>query len=80
MANVNAVKNGHVYLFDNMGLTYGGGNFPIGAAYMGQVLQPELFRDIDHQAIHQEYVDKFCHIDFDVRERGVFVYPSLVES
>nr|CBH40049.1 putative ABC transporter, solute binding protein [uncultured archaeon] len=77
LAHVDAVKKDHVYMVDNS-LVGGGGAFPIGAAYLGKVLHPDLFEDIDPQAIHQEYVDKFCYIDFDVYEQGVFIYPPLV--
>jgi iron complex transport system substrate-binding protein len=75
LANVNAVKNGHVYVIDEALLGVAG--TLMGAAYAAKVMHPQLFTDIDPEAIHQEYVDKFCHIDFDVSEHGVFVYPLL---
>ena len=74
LANVDAVKNGHVYVLDEA-LLGGAGQTLMGAVYAAKVMHPHLFTDIDPEAIHQEYVDKFCHIDFDVREHGVFVYP-----
>ena len=76
LAKVDAVKNKHVYLFGRE-LAHGGGNSIIGIAYMGKVFHPDLFKDIDPQAIHQEYVDRFQHIDFNVKEHGVFFYPPL---
>ena len=79
LAEVDAIKNGNVYYVDNY-LVGGGGNSVIGAAYMGKLFHPDLFEDVDPQAIHQEYVDRFCHIDFDVSEHGVFVYPLPEES
>ncbi|MEA1864721.1 MAG: ABC transporter substrate-binding protein [Euryarchaeota archaeon] len=79
LANINAVKNERVY-FMSAYLLGGGGNTIMGTAYMGKMLQPELFTDINPQEIHQEFVDKFCHIDFDLEEHGVFVYPNLEES
>ena len=79
LANVDAVKNGHVYVLDTNLIGGSGPECLIGAAYMGKLFHSELFEDIDPQAIHQEYVDKFCHIDFDVREHGVFVYPPFEE-
>ena len=76
LANVNAVKNGRVYMI-NMGITAGPG-YPIGNAYFGKWLQPELFEDLDTQAIHQEYLTEFQGLDFDVSKHGVFVYhPEL---
>jgi iron complex transport system substrate-binding protein len=44
---------------------------------MAKWFYPEEFEDLDPQAIHQEYVDKFCGIDFDVTKHGVFVYPQV---
>ena len=76
LANVNAVKKGHVYVVDET-LLGGAGQTLMGTAYAIKVLHPELSEDIDPQAIHQEYVDKFCRIDLDVRKHGVFVYPPL---
>ncbi len=48
-----------------------------GTAYMAKWLHPELFEDMDPQAIHQEYLDRFMRIDYDLDEHGVFVYPPL---
>ena len=75
LANVNAVKNGHVYVVDEALLGVAG--TLMGAAYALQVMHPDLATDIDSTAIHQEYVDRFSYIDFDVSDNGVFVYPPL---
>ena len=74
-ANVAAVKNERVYVPD--GNLVGGPPHIITTAYMAKVFHPDLFKDIDPEAIHQEYIDKFCHIDFNVKEHGVFWYPPL---
>ncbi len=79
LANVDAVENGDVYIVSDCVLS-GAGNNVIGGIYMAKLLQPDLFEDVDSQLLHQEYVDKFCHIDFDVGEHGVFVYPQPEES
>ena len=50
---------------------------PVAMVYMAKWLHPELFADMDPYTIHQEYINKFCGIDYDVAEHGVFVYPSL---
>ena len=76
LVNVAAVKEGRVYIAHY----YGVGSFPdyiIFTAYMAKWFHPELFEDLDPQAIHQEYVNRFQGIDFDVSEHGVFVYPPL---
>lgn len=74
--NVSAVKNDRVYIcFGRLGM---GLHTPIGTAYAAKWLYPELFEDLDPQAIHKEYIERFCPgLDFDVSEQGVFVYlPS----
>ena len=54
-----------------------GPGYQIGVAYTAKWLHPDLFEDLDPQAVHQEYIDRFQGIDFDVKEHGVFVYPPL---
>ena len=71
--NIRAVADERVYLMD--GSIAFGTVYPVGLAYMAKWLHPDLFKDLDPQAIHQEYIDKFCGIDFNVRRHGVFVYP-----
>ncbi len=53
---------------------------PITIAYMAKWFYPDLFDDLDPQALHQEYIDDFCGINYDVAEHGVFIYPPLEES
>ena len=77
LANVNAVKYGHVYVLDAE-LFGGAGETVIGAAYSAKLFHPDLFADIDPQAIHQEFVE-FHGLDFNVKEHGVFVYPPYEE-
>ena len=50
---------------------------PIGIAYQAKWYYPELCEDVDPEAIHQDFVDRFCPgLDFDVRTQGVFAYPA----
>ena len=72
--NVTAVEDERVYLMD--GSISFGSVYPVGLAYMAKWFYPEEFEDLDPQAIHQEYVAKFCGIDFDVTEHGVFVHQA----
>ncbi|MCK4734087.1 MAG: ABC transporter substrate-binding protein, partial [Methanophagales archaeon] len=76
LAEVTAVKNGDVYVIDAGHLTIGPGTF-IGAVYFAKWFYPELFEDLDPNAIHQEYLDRFMRIDYDLNKHGVFVYPPL---
>ncbi|WP_305064531.1 ABC transporter substrate-binding protein [Methanococcoides sp.] len=78
LANVDAVKNKRVYV-PYARLMVASPTGIISTAYMAKLLHPDLFTDIDPEAIHQEYVDKFCYIDFDVREHGVYFYPPPEE-
>ena len=48
----------------------------LGYAYLAKWLHPDLFKDFDPQAIHQEYLTRFMGIDYDLDEHGVFVYPE----
>jgi len=75
LADVSAVKNGRVYvLYEN--LSYGF-NYPIAIAYMAKWTHPELFEELDPQAMHQEYVDGYCPgLDFDIYTQGAFVCPQ----
>jgi len=72
--DTNAGKNGEVYVtyFVN---TLGPGDH-IGVLYFAKWLYPDLFWDVDPQAAHQEYIDKFQNVDYDLEENGVFVYPN----
>jgi len=75
LQNVTAVKNGQVHVID-AGMTYGL-DYPVAIVYMAKWFHPELFSDLDPQAIHQEFVDRFCPgLDFDVIKHGAFVYPA----
>ena len=61
------------------GSFYDGPGWLMGIAYCAKWFHPDLFEDFDPQAIHQEYLDRFQRLDFDVSEHGVFVYPPLEE-
>ena len=73
--NIKAVKNGNVYTIST-DLTQSGLIGFIATAYWAKWFLPDLFEDLDPEAIHQEYVDRFIRIDYDVKN-GVFVYPPL---
>ncbi|OPY50651.1 MAG: Periplasmic binding protein [Methanosaeta sp. PtaU1.Bin060] len=79
LANVDAVKSGNVYVLDES-ILGGAGQTLIGSLYVAKLMYPELFKDVDPQAIHQEYVDEFCNIDFDLNTNGVFIYPPFKDN
>ena len=73
--SISAVKNEKVYLQATD--IYSGPSGFVGTAYYAKWIQPDLFEDLDPKAIHQEYLDRFQGLDYDLDEHGIFVYPSL---
>jgi iron complex transport system substrate-binding protein len=76
LTNVAAIKTENVYVLNGIFRNDGSGGV-IGALYIAKLLHPDLFKDLDPQAIHQEYLTRFQHLDFDLDKHGVFVYPPL---
>jgi iron complex transport system substrate-binding protein len=69
-----AVETGKVYLYEvELFATL---RFVVGIAYMAKWFHPELFSELDPQAIHQQYLTDFICIDYDLSEHGVFAYPE----
>ena len=74
LAGITAVKKGDVYLVSGCFRNDATGGL-IGAAYMAKLFFPEIFADLDPQAIHQEYLTRFLRLDYNLSEHGVFIYP-----
>jgi iron complex transport system substrate-binding protein len=75
LANINAVKNKRVYVLGCDILMCP--SYPVGFAYLAKWFHPDLFKDLEQRAIHQEYLDRFHKdLNFDVYEHGVFAYPE----
>ena len=74
-SDVNAVKNKKIYMVSHPYILCGGASGLIGTIYYAKWLYPDLFSDIDAQAIHQEYVTKFQHLDLDVT-KSISAYPA----
>jgi iron complex transport system substrate-binding protein len=77
LQNVNAVKTGKVYVFSGY-IIYGGPSSGcrgfLQTAYQAKWFHPELFKDLDPKALHQEYLTRFQGLDIDLDKQGVFVY------
>ena len=73
-AGSDAVQNDGVYLYHCDFMTTP--RFVIGVVYWAKWFHPELFEDLDPQAIHQQYLTDFMRIDYDLDEHGVFVSPE----
>ena len=74
-AEVDAVKNKRVYLVSGGNLLVGGASGLIGCVYWAKWFYPDLFKDIDPQEMHQEFVTKYQHLDLNVREDCKSIYP-----
>jgi iron complex transport system substrate-binding protein len=66
-----AVKNKQVHLIYGDIVT---DSWFISLVYFAKWFHPELFKDLDPEAMHQEYLTRFQGLDFDVRNQGVFAY------
>lgn len=72
LSGVTAIKEEQVYvIYYELPVTS-----CIGFAYMAKWLHPDLFEDLDPQAIHQEYLTTFMGTDYDLDKHGVFVHPE----
>jgi iron complex transport system substrate-binding protein len=75
LQNISAIKNQRVYVITYPVLS---DKHFVGIAYLAKWFHPDLFLDLDPQAIHQEYLTRFQGLDFDVSKHGIFVYnPEL---
>jgi iron complex transport system substrate-binding protein len=72
-AEISAIKNKSVYIFGSDVMYLRGF---IGIIYMARWFYPDLFNDLDPEAIHKEYLEKFQGMPY----QGVYVYPPLEES
>ena len=77
LAKVTAVKTGRIYIIDHLDISVGGSSTLIGTAYCAKWFHPELFEDLNPEVIHQEYLDRFQRIEYDLDEHGVFAYPPI---
>ncbi len=68
MSEVTAVVDGEVYVIKN---TLVAQRETLGLLYFAKWFHPDLFSDIDPDAVHAEYIQRF----FGKGLEGVFVYP-----
>jgi iron complex transport system substrate-binding protein len=69
LSETNAIKNGRVHVY-NYWLS-GGIEYPVGALCFAKWLHPDLFTDIDPNAVYQELIQEY----FGVTPDGVYAYP-----
>ncbi len=78
LAGLKAVKNKHVYVFDGHFRNDASGGI-VAAAYMAKIFHPELFTDINPEAIHQQYLD-MQGLKYDLNLHGMFLYPPITDG
>ena len=76
LADTEAVRTGRVYLICASG-TWTNPKYLIGLSYLAGWFHPDLFEDMDPEAIHHEYLSGFQGLNYNSSERGVFVYPEV---
>lgn len=67
---ITAVQQGKVYMLSSE--IYTGPRAIVGMAYFAKWIYPELFRDVDPEAIHKEMLEKFHGIEL----KGAYAYPA----
>jgi iron complex transport system substrate-binding protein len=77
-ANLTAVKNNQVYII-NGNLRNDASKGLIGAAYLARIFHSDNV-DLDPEDLHQEYLQRFLGLDYDLDEHGVFIYPPLINA
>ena len=73
--HITAVRDRKVYI-EVSDIDHGPQAF-ITLTYMAKLFHPDLFEDLDPEAIHQEYLTRFQRIDYDLDEHGIFFYPPI---
>ena len=73
---IDAVRNCRVHVIS--GDFSLGPQMTIGTVVVAKWLYPELFADLDPEAIHQEFLRDLMDVDYDIAEHGAFVYPPMV--
>ena len=79
LQGLKAVQEGRVYAMAApfwTYLPYCSCRYFVGIEQMAKWFHPDLFGDIDPVETHQRYLSEFQGLDYDLSERGAFVYPS----
>jgi iron complex transport system substrate-binding protein len=81
LQGVKAVQEGRVYAMAApfwTYLPYCSCRYFVGIEQMAKWFHPDLFEDINPEETHQRDLSEFQGLDYDLSERGAFVYPSSV--
>ncbi|NPU87838.1 ABC transporter substrate-binding protein [Methanothrix sp.] len=74
LSQVSAVKNNRVYLLTTE-ITSRPRWF-VGLAYLAKWFYPDYFKDLDPEAIHEEYLERYQKVKY----QGTFVYPTQTSA
>jgi iron complex transport system substrate-binding protein len=77
LSGLSAVQNEKVYIIAGDFRNNAMGSV-LGAVYLAKILHPELFEDLDPEAIHQEYITNWMGLNYNLDEYGTFLYPPIV--
>lgn len=66
---VKAVKEGKVYVYDP--ILFEGIRYPAGLLYWAKCFHPDVFADVDPEAVHAEILQRFLGVPLE----GVYFYP-----
>ena len=75
LAGVNAVKNGRIYVLDGHFRNDASGG-ALAAAYLAVLFHPELFEDLDPEALHRQFLE-MQNLSYDLDRHGIFFFPPL---
>ena len=64
------LKDGQVYVVSIE--IYTGPRAPVGVLYFAKWLYPQLFADLDPEAVHREFLSRFHGLE----AKGAWVYPG----
>ena len=74
LKEVPAVRDGRIYIFSYRYVM--NPSYPAARAQAVRWFYPDLFADIDPVEIHQEYINRFYNVPYDVRTQGAFCYAG----
>jgi len=71
LKNTSAVRNERIYIIDGA-LMLGSSTSYLGAIYCAKWFYPELFKDMDPESIHKEFIEKWLGAPY----KGIWAYPQ----
>ncbi|MBA3010112.1 MAG: ABC transporter substrate-binding protein [Proteobacteria bacterium] len=78
LIGVKAIKDKKVFVLDGHFRNDASGG-ALAAAYLAVLFHPDLFKDIDPEALHREYLE-MQGLAYDLDEHGIFFFPPLARE